>query len=96
MKNAVILAAGLGKRLMPLTKDKPKCLVDVGGKPLLYYSIAQLIENDVKQISLVTGYREETLQSFIVKNFGQSNAVFGYIYNEEYSTKNNLYSVFCA
>lgn len=96
MKNAIILAAGLGKRLMPLTEAKPKCLVDVGGKPLLYYSIAQLIENGVKQISLVTGYRDETVQPFIVENFGQSNAIFSFIYNEEYASKNNLYSVFCA
>ncbi|RMF95989.1 MAG: phosphocholine cytidylyltransferase family protein [Candidatus Schekmanbacteria bacterium] len=96
MKNAVILAAGLGKRLMPLTEDKPKCLIEIDEKPMLYYSVAQLIANGVKQISFVTGYREETIQPFVVENFGQTNAVFGFIYNEEYATKNNLYSVYCA
>ncbi len=96
MKNALILAAGLGKRLMPLTESKPKCLVDVGGKPLLYYSIEQLLETDVNQITIVTGYREETIQPFIIENFGQSAGVFSFIYNEEYASKNNLHSVFIA
>lgn len=37
--HAIILAAGRGRRLMPYTADRPKCLVEVGGKPILYYQL---------------------------------------------------------
>jgi len=56
---AVILAAGEGKRLRPLTRSMPKALIPVGNKPIIGYVIESLIESGIHDIIVVTGYRKE-------------------------------------
>ena len=59
---AIILAAGQGTRLRPLTDDKPKCLVELAGKPLLEHQLATLRAGGVDDIHIVGGYRADQLQ----------------------------------
>lgn len=59
---AIILAAGQGTRLRPLTDDKPKCLVELAGKPLLEHQLATLRSGGVEDIHIVGGYRADQLK----------------------------------
>lgn len=59
--NAIILAAGMGTRLRPLTNDRPKCLVKVGGMPMVERQIQYLLEIGVTDITLISGYKAESL-----------------------------------
>ena len=60
---AVILAAGLGSRLHPLTEDRPKPLVTVHGRPILHNALSHLGAMGVTDVALVVGYRKEAIQS---------------------------------
>ena len=59
--NAIILAAGQGKRLYPLTKNKPKCMVNLFGKTLLEWQISVFKQCGITDISIVTGYHSELI-----------------------------------
>jgi choline kinase len=61
MMRAVILAAGRGSRMGPLGDDRPKCLVELDGRPLLDRQLAALRRGGVKEIAIVRGYRAEML-----------------------------------
>ena len=61
MKQAVILAAGEGRRLRPFTVTKPKAMLAIAGKPILQYVVEALAENGVRKIILVVGYRREQI-----------------------------------
>lgn len=58
---AIILAAGRGSRMQSLTDDRPKCLVEVNGKPLLDWQLTSLRQAGINEIGIVTGYRREML-----------------------------------
>jgi glucose-1-phosphate thymidylyltransferase len=60
---AVVLAAGEGTRLRPLTEDKPKALVEVAGRPILSHCFEQLIDLGAEELIVVVGYKKETLIS---------------------------------
>lgn len=77
---AIILAAGQGTRLRPLTDDKPKCLVELAGKPLLEHQLATLHAGGVDDIHVVGGYRTDQLQRpgitlHINERFAETNMV---------------------
>lgn len=77
---AVILAAGQGTRLRPLTDDKPKCLVELAGKPLLTHQLDVLRAVGINDIHLVAGYCADRLDCsgftrHINKNFAETNMV---------------------
>src|SRR5689334_22343312 len=59
---AVILAAGVGSRLRPLTDDRPKALVDVAGRSMLARAVDSLASHGVKRLVVATGYRAEALE----------------------------------
>ena len=61
---AIILAAGQGMRLRPHTDDRPKCMVELGGKPLIQHQLDVLDQCGVSDISVVTGYRADQLEQF--------------------------------
>jgi choline kinase len=63
MKKAIILAAGQGSRLLPLTADQPKCLIDFSGKSLIAWQIASLVANGIGEIAVVTGFRDHKLEA---------------------------------
>jgi len=61
---AVVLAAGEGKRLRPLTKNRPKVMIPVGNKPILEYIIDSLAQVGIRDIVMVVGYREDSIISY--------------------------------
>ena len=88
---AVILAAGVASRLKPLTDNTPKCLLKIGKKNILERTIDNLIQNDITDIIVVTGFLEEQITDFISSNYPQLNAK--YLNNEKYDSTNNIYSL---
>lgn len=89
--NAIILAAGFGSRLMPLTKDKPKCMVEYFGQKIIDYEIKALKLAGVDEIAVVGGYLNDILKVYLTK----FNIKYFYI-NKNYSKSNMVSTLFCA
>ena len=90
----VILAAGMAKRLRPLTDEKPKCLLEVGGKTLLQRTVDAMISAGVKEFVVVTGYRENMIREFLTIHY--TLCTIHYIDNVDYSHNNNIFSLWLA
>jgi choline kinase len=60
---AVILVAGIGSRLRPITDDRPKALVDIGGETILGRTVRLLASYGVRKVVLATGYREDAVRA---------------------------------
>lgn len=86
--NAIILAAGMGTRLRPLTNEIPKCLVKVNGIPMVEQQIQYLHEAGIRDITLVSGYKAEKLD-YLRERYGVD-----IILNEKYDICNNIYSMY--
>ena len=91
---AIILAAGPATRLRPSTEQTPKCLIDVGGVTILEKIIQSLIENNVTDIIITTGYLEQKIKDFMQKKFPQLNVA--YVKNPIYDKTNYIYSLWLA
>jgi len=89
-KIAVILAAGRGARLAPLTNDIPKCLLPIGRTTIIEFQIRQLRTIGFTDITIVTGYHQEK----VVRACGKKN--IHYIHNKDYAVTNSLYSLYMA
>ena len=89
---ALILAAGFGSRLAPITDNCPKSLVPVNGKPILFKQIENLIENGVTDITVISGYKAEVLENQVKAAFPQVKI----IESVDYATTNNMYSAYIA
>lgn len=85
---ALILAAGLGTRLAPITNDRPKSLVPVNGKPILIKQIENLYKNGITDITIISGYKAEILEDTIHTLYPNINIVC----SVDYATTNNMYS----
>ena len=88
---AIILAAGLSKRLRPLTDTAPKCLLNIGKKNLLHRTIDNIYGNEIDDLIIVTGYKEDMIKDYVCENFPQLNTQF--ISNLDYENNNNSYSL---
>ena len=86
---AIILAAGLGSRLMPLTKEMPKSMLKVGGKPILKWIVGNLKSCGIHEIIIVTGYKQDKIKEF----FGDT---VQYRYNPFFKHCNQVGSVWFA
>ncbi len=86
---AVILAAGIGSRLAPLTDTIPKCLVKVAGTSILHHQISSLCAAGISRIVIVAGYRAGQ-----VKAAASAGCIV--VENSEYSKTNNMYSLALA
>jgi choline kinase len=91
---AIILAAGLAKRLRPLTDTTPKCLLKVGDKTILEMTINNVLKNGINEFIMVTGYRENMIKDFISAHFPDLDIT--YITNSDYENNNNSYSLWMA
>jgi histidinol-phosphate/aromatic aminotransferase/cobyric acid decarboxylase-like protein/choline kinase len=91
---AIILAAGMGKRLGKYTQDGTKCMVRVNGKSLIERALEALIGVGIKKVVLVVGYRAESLRVFLEGKYPQLELV--YVLNEIFATTNNIYSLWLA
>jgi dTDP-glucose pyrophosphorylase len=67
LMKAVVLAAGRGVRMGQLTQDKPKVLIEINGKPFLYYVLKNLQKAGVNEIGIVVGYKKEKVFAFADK-----------------------------
>ncbi|MCD6095530.1 MAG: NTP transferase domain-containing protein, partial [Thermoprotei archaeon] len=79
IETAIILAAGKGTRLIPLTISRPKVLLPVGGVPLLKRQIDMLISLGVQKIVLVVNYRAKSIESFVGDVYADSKVEFSFI-----------------
>ena len=70
---ALILAAGLGSRLMPLTQENPKCMVEYRGKKLIDYEVGALRGAGMSEIAVVGGYLFEVLKSYVESQLNIKN-----------------------
>lgn len=91
---AVLLAAGTGSRLSPLTHDMPKCLTMVNGVPILDRLVSCLNQQGFKRLVVVTGYLENRIREFLGNRRG--NMIIDYIFSPLYETTNNIYSLWMA
>lgn len=66
--HAVILAGGYGKRLRPLTEDKPKPLIEVAGKPIIEWQIMWLKSYNITSFIILTGYKWDVLVKWVSEN----------------------------
>jgi len=82
----IILAAGKGTRLKPLTDTIPKCMVKLDGKPIIEYQLDLFEKNENFDVSIITGYLQEKVDFIGVKKF----------YNPNYDTTNMVNTLFCA
>ena len=62
---ALMLAAGMGKRLGRFTKNSTKCMVNVNGKTLIEYAIEALVKCGIQKFIIVVGYKSEILKNYI-------------------------------
>jgi len=92
LQTAIILAAGLGTRLRPLTIDRPKCLVEVDGKPMLQRMLEEVVRVGFTRVVIVTGYHKDKLTTWLKAN--PQPVPVELVHNEVYDTTNNIYSVF--
>ena len=90
----VILAAGMAKRLRPLTDTKPKCLLEVGGKTLLQRTVDAMASAGINEFLVVTGYRASMIRDFL-GSYGK-NPRISYIDNPDYEHNNNIFSLWLA
>lgn len=93
-ETAIILAAGLGNRLRPLTDDRPKCLVRVLGKPIIVRMLEQLASSNVREATIVCGYRSDVLRAELGSE--TAGVKLKYIENEIYAETNSMYSLWMA
>jgi choline kinase len=87
----VILAAGISKRLRPLTDVTPKCLLEINTKNILHRTIDNLTHNGIKDLVIVTGYKEDMIKDYIAKHLPGLNPTF--ITNTGHESNNNAYSL---
>ncbi|MDR0431055.1 MAG: aminotransferase class I/II-fold pyridoxal phosphate-dependent enzyme [Tannerellaceae bacterium] len=91
---AIILAAGMGKRLGDLTKENTKCMIKVHSRTLIERMLTQLTDENIRRIIIVIGYKGENLKKFIGDSFQGVPIV--YVENKIYDKTNNIYSLYLA
>ena len=62
---AIILSAGQGRRLLPLTENTPKCLLPVAGKPVLAWQIDALLAAGVEEVTIITGFQVAQIEELL-------------------------------
>lgn len=92
----VILAAGQGKRLLPLTSEVPKALLDIGGKPLIARQIEAFAAKGVKDFTVVTGYGAQHMEEALEKIGQNLGVTIVTVYNPFYAVADNLATCWMA
>lgn len=94
ISTALLLAAGTGTRLRPLTRNAPKCLTEVGGRPILGRLIHTLRAKGINRLVVVLGHQGDQIRRFLRHKAGDMRV--DYVVNPDYRTTNNLYSLWLA
>ena len=93
---AIILAAGMGRRLGDYTKDNTKCMVPVNGVRLIDRLLGQLAKQSLKRVIIVVGYKGKELREYIESQYGQqltASCELQFAENPVYGKTNNIYSL---
>ncbi|MFT4864923.1 MAG: choline kinase [Ilumatobacter sp.] len=91
---AIILAAGLGSRIRPLTDNRPKTLLTVGNVTILERMLTGIQANDIDQVVIVLGYLHEQIEAFVNETFPNLSVQF--VINSRYDETNTGYSLLLA
>jgi choline kinase len=94
MTTALLLAAGIGSRLYPLTRNEPKCLTIVNAMSILERLTSSLNQHGFKRMVVVTGHLENRIKDFLGNQVG--DITIDYIFSPLYKTTNNIYSLWMA
>ena len=89
---ALVLAAGLGSRLQPLTEHQPKCLVKVSGRAILEHQLISLSQIGITECIIATGYKGSMIQDQFGSKYGSIS--LKYVDNPIFATTNNIYSLY--
>ncbi len=92
---AIILAAGMGKRLGELTKDNTKCMIEVNGQKLIDRMLGQLAKLNLKRVIIVVGYQAENLINHLGHRYDDMLNI-EFVFNPIYDKTNNIYSLALA
>lgn len=92
---AIILAAGMGRRLGAFTANHTKCMVEVNGEKLIDRLLTQIAPLGLDRIVVVTGYEGESLRNYLTDTYGQSLPLV-FVDNPVYDHTNNIYSLWLA
>ncbi len=94
---AVILSAGQGKRLLPLTAAKPKCLLPLGDRSVLAWQLEVLAASRVEHVTVVTGYGADLVEQEVERHrCRRPEQKVATLYNREFATSDNLVSCWRA
>ncbi len=91
---ALLLAAGAGTRLQPLTDNCPKCLTEVRGVPILRRLLACLVEEGFRRLVVIVGYRNAQIRDYLERH--ASGLIVDFVDCRKYATTNNIYSLWLA
>jgi choline kinase len=94
-KKAIILSAGQGKRLSPLTDTRPKCLVELSGRTVLHWQLQHLRQAGITEAVVVTGFAAETVEAEIA-SLDLPGMVVRTLYNPFFSLTDNLATCWLA
>jgi len=91
---AVILSAGQGTRLLPLTADNPKCLLKIEGQTIIEWQIGELAKCGIDRVAVVAGYLAERVEQLLADRYENSRVKV--LFNPTYSWADNLFSCWVA
>lgn len=94
-RKAIILSAGQGKRLLPLTEQRPKCLLSLGGRTLLEWQIATLAANHIREVVVVTGFHAQAVEA-VIRDRADDGITVRTLYNPFFQVADNIGSCFVA
>jgi len=94
MENSIILAAGTGTRLKPLTNHAPKCFTEVNGISIIINMLENLLDAGITRCTIVTGYLAYKIKETLGKNY--KSVKLEYIHNDIYDKTNDMYSLWLA
>jgi choline kinase len=95
IERAIILSAGKGSRLLPLTAECPKCLIELSGRTLLEWQLEALFAAGIREVYVVTGFRPDLVDRVIAGQVAQGRAVSA-VFNPFFHVADNLGSAWMA
>ena len=91
---AIILAAGMGRRLGKVTSDNTKCMVKIHGRTLIERMLDTLARTEVSRVILVVGYKSKNVKKLLGRKYKGMQLL--YVTNKDYDKTNNIHSLFLA
>lgn len=91
---ALILSAGQGRRLLPMTAERPKCMLSVLGRSLIEWQIDELAATGIHRATVVIGYQADLVERLLIKRYGANRIKL--IHNPQFAETDNLISCWIA